>query len=64
MIKIKNMELVGNYYILMMELNIKFQKDSLKIINWMDLEELYGLTVIMKENGKIIYAMGKVNKSL
>jgi len=30
----------------------------------MDLEELYGLTVIMKENGKIIYAMGKVNKSL
>ena len=41
-----------------------FMKDSLKIINLMDLEELFFVKVIiMKENVKIICAMDKVNMS-
>ncbi len=38
-------------------------KDSLKIIKLMDLEELYFMMVlIMKENGKMIFAKDKVNQ--
>jgi hypothetical protein len=59
MIKDKDMELVEEYILA----GVLYMKDNFKMIIIMDMEGSYGvLLIIIKENLKIVYIMGKVSK--